>query len=231
MCPPLYPLDSIAPWPASWHQTASMASTFLWVGIAGMVTAPAARWRAVHLYKGATCIAMAGRRQTRKELNAVDPDEYMRYLINGGPVAAEQETEASVETAERIAAESSKGFIDEDSDLRWYLVQCTPGFERSIERSFMAKVAHVGLEEDIVDVYVPLRRSLVYSKRAKDYLPKDEPLMPGYVMVHMRMYRCERNTDRVPISSHRLGCGQPPGRPGFSGPGTLQLCSRRLRSP
>mmetsp|Transcript_4572 Transcript_4572/g.15169 ORF Transcript_4572/g.15169 Transcript_4572/m.15169 type:complete len:419 (+) Transcript_4572:59-1315(+) len=140
---------------------------------------------------------MRAKQRTRKELDAIDPDEYMRYLRTGEEQAATKdrlpgaraEDLPSAKRAEAIAAESSKGFLDPDEAHRWYLVQCTPGFERSIERTFMHKVHHVGLAEDIVAVEVPLRRSLSFSARAKAYVDKEEPLMPGYVMVRMRMRR------------------------------------------
>lgn len=155
----------------------------------------------------------------RLPLSALKPDEYFKYLQAGDdrteedqsppsdvdepqqPTKRSRRTTAAAKdeppkppskssiTAELIASEASKGYLDVDEELKWYLVQCTPGFERSIERSLLSKVEYAGLLEDIVEAKVPLRRTLVYQKRAKGYVPKEEPLMGGYVMVRMRMRR------------------------------------------
>ncbi|KAJ1620611.1 hypothetical protein T492DRAFT_1076902 [Pavlovales sp. CCMP2436] len=143
----------------------------------------------------------------------LDPEAYFRYLQQGqdrteldtSPPKYVDDPEAggggkvevaervpltkSQETAELIAAAQSKGFLMDSEELRWYLIQCTPGFERAIGRGLHVKAEFAGYGKDITEARVPLRRTLVYQKRANGYVPKEEVLMAGYVMVKMRMRR------------------------------------------
>jgi hypothetical protein len=137
----------------------------------------------------------------------------------------------STQTAELIASEASKGFLETSEELRWYLINCTPGFERSIGRGLAIKAEHAGYGQDIVEARVPLRRTLVYQKRAKGYVPKEEPLMAGYVMVRMRMrrnlYNFIKDTESVRASERERAREGEGGREGGRDP----RAARALRTP
>lgn len=86
--------------------------------------------------------------------DVVDPDAAIapKSKDNGAgndeAVAAKPRSKSS-QTAELIASEASEGYLDLSEELRWYLVQCTPGFERSIGRGLPMKAELAGYGSDV----------------------------------------------------------------------------------
>jgi len=122
--------------------------------------------------------ALYAKRKTKKA-DSLDPASYFKYLAEGedrteedtsppsdvadpdaaiGPAVTSGADDVSAsrvrktrgsQTAEAIASEASQGYLDLSEELKWYLVQCTPGFERSIGRALPVKAQLAGYGADV----------------------------------------------------------------------------------
>lgn len=92
---------------------------------------------------------------TSPPADIADPDAAIAPKRKAGGRARDEEAAApkarskSSATAESIASAASEGYLDLSEELRWYLVQCTPGFERSIGRGLAMKAELAGYGADV----------------------------------------------------------------------------------
>lgn len=88
------------------------------------------------------------------------------------------ETEAA-EVAETEAAETPK------SDAKWYVAHTYSGYENKVKADLDKTIANRGLEEQILEVRVPMQDVVEVKNGARKTVQKK--LFPGYVLVNMIM--------------------------------------------
>ena len=69
--------------------------------------------------------------------------------------------------------------IGRDDELRWYMLQTANGFERAVERTLTTAADVQGLQDDIAQVFVPIREGETSVREAS--------VMPSYIFVRMKM--------------------------------------------
>ncbi len=88
------------------------------------------------------------------------------------------ETEAA-EVVETEAAETPK------SDAKWYVAHTYSGYENKVKADLDKTIANRGLEEQILEVRVPMQDVVEVKNGARKTVQKK--LFPGYVLVNMIM--------------------------------------------
>ena len=88
------------------------------------------------------------------------------------------ETEAA-EVTETEAAETPK------SDAKWYVAHTYSGYENKVKADLDKTIANRGLEEQILEVRVPMQDVVEVKNGARKTVQKK--LFPGYVLVNMIM--------------------------------------------
>lgn len=85
-------------------------------------------------------------------------------------------------------------------ELLWYVVSTTTGYENKVKISLENKVKNLGLQDQITEVYIPIRTYEV-SDRKGNVKIKEEKLTPNYVFVHMicneKTRQCVFQTENV----------------------------------
>ena len=74
---------------------------------------------------------------------------------------------------------------------RWYSVSVLSNFEKKVAEAIRQAVAEKGLEEQIDEVLVPTEE-VIEIRRGKK-VTSERRFMPGYVLVHMRLYDDQHN--------------------------------------
>lgn len=69
--------------------------------------------------------------------------------------------------------------------MRWYVVHAYSGFEKSVARVLLERVALSGLQEKFGEIVVPTEE--VVEMRDGQKRRSDRKLLPGYVLVQMEM--------------------------------------------
>lgn len=67
--------------------------------------------------------------------------------------------------------------------MRWYVVQAFSGYESSVKRSLVERIARAGLEDKFGDILVPVEE--VMEIRNGQKRKSERKFFPGYVLVQM----------------------------------------------
>ncbi|MCH2188974.1 transcription termination/antitermination protein NusG [Candidatus Gracilibacteria bacterium] len=92
----------------------------------------------------------------------------------------------------------------------WYVIQVVSGTEENVKQSLFQRRESFGLEEYILDVFVPTH-DIVSMKASGEKVKKQKNLLPGYILVQMNVtnesWYIVRNTPNV---TGFLGAGNIP---------------------
>ncbi len=94
-----------------------------------------------------------------------------------------------------------------EADAKWFIVHTYSGYENKVKSSIEMTVQNRGIEDQILEVAVPLERAVEVKNGVKKTV--DRKMFPGYVLVHMVM---NENTWYVVRNTR--------GVTGFVGPGS-----------
>lgn len=75
-----------------------------------------------------------------------------------------------------------------DNNPRWYIVQTYVGFEDAVRKNLELKIANLGIEEKITEIFVPTKTVVKVTAKG-DKIEKQEKVYPGYIYVHMILDR------------------------------------------
>ncbi len=82
----------------------------------------------------------------------------------------------------------------------WYVIQVVAGTEENVKQSLFQRKESFGLEEYIIDVFVPTH-DVVSMKASGEKVKKQKNLLPGYILVQMNVtnesWYIVRNTPNV----------------------------------
>jgi transcriptional antiterminator NusG len=82
----------------------------------------------------------------------------------------------------------------------WYVIQCISGTEENVQSSLFQRRESFGMEEFILDVYVPTHE-IVSTKANGTKSYKKKNILPGYILVQMLVnnesWYIVRNTPNV----------------------------------
>ena len=68
---------------------------------------------------------------------------------------------------------------------RWYVVHAYSGFEKSVQRALVERIARLGMEEKFGQILVPVEE--VVEMRSGQKSVTERKFFPGYVLVEMEM--------------------------------------------
>jgi transcription termination/antitermination protein NusG len=74
--------------------------------------------------------------------------------------------------------------FDLESAPHWYIVQTYVGFEDVVKRVLGQKIANLGLDKKIIDIYIPTKKVIKFNTK-KQAVQKDEKVYPGYLYIYM----------------------------------------------
>jgi transcriptional antiterminator NusG len=66
----------------------------------------------------------------------------------------------------------------------WYIVQTYVGFEDAVRRALEQKVQNLGLQDKILEIYIPTKKVIKLGKN-NERQEKVEKIYPGYIYLHM----------------------------------------------
>jgi transcription termination/antitermination protein NusG len=75
-----------------------------------------------------------------------------------------------------------------DEEMKWYIVQTYVGFEDAVVRQLEQKIQNVGLQDKIVEIFVPTKKVLKLSRKGERE-EKVEKVYPGYIYLRMTLNR------------------------------------------
>lgn len=71
-----------------------------------------------------------------------------------------------------------------DTTPRWFIIQTYVGFEDAVRKSLEIKIQNTGLENKILEIFIPTKTVLKLSSKG-ERLKKEEKIYPGYIYMHM----------------------------------------------
>lgn len=98
----------------------------------------------------------------------------------------------------------------QDTTARWYVIQVISGTEENVKQSLFQRRESFGLEDHIIDVFVPTH-DVVTVRAGGTKVKKKKNILPGYILVEMvvtnESWYIVRNTPNV---TGFLGAGNIP---------------------
>lgn len=83
--------------------------------------------------------------------------------------------------------------------MRWYVVHAYSGFEKSVQRGLLERIARAGMQDKFGDILVPVEEVVEMKGGQKSI--SERKFFPGYVLVQMEMnddtWHLVKNTPRV----------------------------------
>lgn len=84
-------------------------------------------------------------------------------------------------------------------NAKWYVLNIRTGYENSIQKEMRQRVEATGMENKILEIFVPVQKKIFVKKGKQDV--KEEKIFPGYVLIKMELneesWDLVRNTDGV----------------------------------
>jgi transcriptional antiterminator NusG len=71
-------------------------------------------------------------------------------------------------------------------DYKWYVIATSSGYEKRVKETLEKKIANLGLQDKITDVFVPITQYEVTDSKGNVKI-KEEKVIPNYVFVRMVM--------------------------------------------
>jgi len=75
--------------------------------------------------------------------------------------------------------------IKKNPNAKWYVLNIRTGYEKSIKRELRQRVEATGLEDKIVEVFIPTQKKIVVRKGKQNV--KTDKLFPGYILVKLEL--------------------------------------------
>ena len=72
------------------------------------------------------------------------------------------------------------------SNYKWYVIATSSGYENRVKETLEKKIANLGLQDKITDVFVPVTQYEVTDSKGNVKI-KEEKVIPNYVFVRMIM--------------------------------------------
>jgi transcriptional antiterminator NusG len=83
--------------------------------------------------------------------------------------------------------------------MRWYVVHAYSGFEKSVQRGLLERIARTGMQDKFGEILVPVEEVVEMKGGQKSI--SERKFFPGYVLVQMEMsddtWHLVKNTPRV----------------------------------
>ena len=96
----------------------------------------------------------------------------------------------------------SRGLINASEDRmskKWYVVHAYSGYEKSVQRALLERIARAGMEESFGEILVPVEEVVEMKSGQKSI--SERKFFPGYVLVEMDMsdesWHLVKNTNKV----------------------------------
>ena len=96
----------------------------------------------------------------------------------------------------------SRGLINASEDRmskKWYVVHAYSGYEKSVQRALLERIARAGMENSFGEILVPVEEVVEMKSGQKSI--SERKFFPGYVLVEMEMsdesWHLVKNTDKV----------------------------------
>jgi len=96
----------------------------------------------------------------------------------------------------------SRGLINASEDRmskKWYVVHAYSGYEKSVQRALLERIARAGMEDSFGEILVPVEEVVEMKSGQKSI--SERKFFPGYVLVEMEMsdesWHLVKNTDKV----------------------------------
>ena len=67
---------------------------------------------------------------------------------------------------------------------KWYIIQTYVGFEEAVKKSLELKIKSIGLQEKILEIYVPTKPVIKVNKKGEK-TEKMQKVYPGYIYIKM----------------------------------------------
>ena len=67
--------------------------------------------------------------------------------------------------------------------MRWYVVHAYSGFEKSVQRNMIERIARAGMQDKFGEILVPVEE--VIEMKAGQKSISERKFFPGYILVHM----------------------------------------------
>ena len=96
----------------------------------------------------------------------------------------------------------SRGLINASEDRmskKWYVVHAYSGYEKSVQRALLERIARAGMEDSFGEILVPVEEVVEMKSGQKNI--SERKFFPGYVLVEMDMsdesWHLVKNTNKV----------------------------------
>lgn len=96
----------------------------------------------------------------------------------------------------------SRGLINASEkrmSKKWYVVHAYSGYEKSVRRALLERIARAGMEDSFGEILVPVEEVVEMKSGQKSI--SERKFFPGYVLVEMEMsdetWHLVKNTDKV----------------------------------
>ena len=96
----------------------------------------------------------------------------------------------------------SRGLINASEDRmskKWYVVHAYSGYEKSVQRALLERIARAGMEDSFGEILVPVEEVVEMKSGQKSI--SERKFFPGYVLVEMDMsdesWHLVKNTNKV----------------------------------
>ena len=71
------------------------------------------------------------------------------------------------------------------SDMKWYVVHAYSGFEKTVQRTLLDRIARSGMQQKFGQILVPVEE--VVEMKSGQKAISERKFFPGYVLVEMEM--------------------------------------------
>lgn len=84
-------------------------------------------------------------------------------------------------TKEKVIQPTKK----ENINAKWYVLNIRNGYENSIQKELRQRAEATGMEDEIVDILVPVQKK-IFVKKGKQEV-REEKIFPGYILIKMEL--------------------------------------------
>ena len=73
----------------------------------------------------------------------------------------------------------------ENINAKWYVLNIRNGYENSIQKELRQRAEATGMEDEIVDILVPVQKKIIVKKGKQEV--REEKIFPGYILIKMEL--------------------------------------------
>lgn len=97
-----------------------------------------------------------------------------------------KKTTKKVVSKKRITKEKAiQSTKKENINAKWYVLNIRNGYENSIQKELRQRAEATGMEDEIVDILVPVQKK-IFVKKGKQEV-REEKIFPGYILIKMEL--------------------------------------------